>query len=139
MTQIEAAEAALAVRLPDGYRWFQLEFGDYREGPVAIFGVQPAQEYTENIVDRNQIERTEMRPRLPAHLIAFSNNGAGDHYCFDTIRGSGNEYPVVWWDHELDENQEPLAAAPSFLDWLEGELREIEEEEEEEGWAGTDR
>ena len=39
------------------------------------------------------------------------------------------ECPVVWWDHELDEAQSPEEAAPSFLDWIETELRERAAEE----------
>jgi hypothetical protein len=49
--------------------------------------------------------------------------------CFDTTRPEDGEYPVVWWNHEMDEDQEPEDAASSFLDWIEQELKEMAAEE----------
>jgi cell wall assembly regulator SMI1 len=128
--EIDRAERELGARFPMSYRWFQLEFGDVQDGPLDIYtGCTEAGPYSKNIVETNLKERAEAGPRLPAHLIAFSDNGGGDHLCFDTTRPEGDEYPVVWWDHELDEDQEPEDAAPSFLDWIEQELKEMAAEE----------
>ena len=128
--EIDRAERELGPRLPMSYRWFQLEFGDFEHGPLDIYTVRTSHgPYSTNIVGANVKERTEAGPRLPTHLIAFSDSGGGDLLCFDTARPEGDEYPVVWWDHELDEDQEPEEAAPSFLDWIEQELKEMAAEE----------
>jgi len=126
--EIEEAEQALGAPLPDSFRWFQLEFGDFQHGPLDIYTVRHAEPPPYDIVGINRNARTELHPRLPAHLIAFSDNGGGDYLCFDTTRREANECPVVWWDHEQDEQQVPEPAAPSFPDWLEAELRERAED-----------
>jgi hypothetical protein len=127
--EIEAAEGALGTRFPDSYRWFQLELGDVEQAPIDIYSVRPeVHDYGVNIVAENQKARTELFPPLPAHLIAFSDDGGGDYVCFDTSRPEADEYPVVWWYHDLDEQQEPESAGSSFLDWIDSELREIASE-----------
>jgi hypothetical protein len=122
--ELTAAEEALGCQLPDSYRWFQLEFGDAAHSPIDIYSVQTPEPSGVNIVGINREEGHDAYPRLPAHLIAFSDNGGGDLLCFDTSIRHDGECPVVWWDHEGDEAQHPEPAAYSFLDWLERELDE---------------
>ena len=129
--EIAVPEQGLGTRLPESFRRFQLEFGEYNGGPLDIYSVKPVEPPTRNIVSINRDARTELYPRLPSHLIAFSDNGAGDYNCLDTRAWIADECPVVWWDHELDEDQAPEPAAPSFLDWLQAELEEIAREEKE--------
>jgi hypothetical protein len=121
---LQAAEAALACRFPDSYRWFQLEFGELEHGPLDVYGVRRGASAAISIVAINLEERREGYPPLPLHLIAFSDSGGGDLCCFDTSLLENGECPVVWWDHEDDETQTPEPAAASFLDWLETEVRE---------------
>ncbi len=123
--ELAAAEEALGCRLPASYRSFQLEFGNAANSPVDIYSVQTAEPSELNIVRINLDERHDTYPRLPAHLIAFSDSGGGDLLCFDTSVVHEGENPVVWWDHEGDESQHPEPAALSFLDWLEQELHEM--------------
>jgi hypothetical protein len=124
--EIDRAERELGAPFPMSYRWFQLEFGDVEPGPLDIYTVcTPQGRYSKHVIEANLQERTEAGPRLPAHLIAFSDNGAGDLLCFDTTRPEGAEYPVVWWNHEMGEDQEPEGAASSFLDWIEQTLKEM--------------
>ena len=124
--EVAAAERALECRLPDSYRWFQLEFGDFEQGHPDVFTVRPAERSMGNIVAINEEARENAHPRLPPHLIAFSDSGGGDYLCFDSAAFAGGECPVVWWDHELDETQAPAPAGASFLDWLEQEIRDRE-------------
>lgn len=126
--EVSASELALGCRFPDSYRWFQLEFGDFRHGPLDIYSVRRV-EAAMNIVSINLDARHEGFPRLPAHLIAFSDNGGGDLYCFDTSVLESGECPVVWWDHAGNEAQQPQRVGPSFLDWLAAEVRERASEE----------
>ena len=126
--ELAGAEEALGCRFPASYGWFQLEFDDWPQGPLDVYSVRRPQTGRYNIVGINQDERTDACSPLPPHLIAFSDNGGGDLCCFDTAALQGGECPVVWWDHEGDETQEHEVAAPSFLDWLEAELKERAEE-----------
>jgi SMI1/KNR4 family protein SUKH-1 len=131
LPQIEDAERALGAPLPESFRKFQLEFGECENAPIDIYSLLPAEQPGLNLVSINLEARTEMGPRLPAYLIAFSDNGAGDLLCFDTRTISGNEAPVVYWDHELDEGQTPEPVALSFVEWLRVELEERIAEEQD--------
>ena len=124
--EIAAAEVALSCQFPDSYRWFQLQFGDFADGPLDVYSVKPVEPPDRNIVGINLEERSEAYPPLPPHLIAFSDSGGGDLYCFDTAQREGGECPVVWWDHAADETQQPVPAGATFIDWLETELQECE-------------
>ena len=129
--EIDAAERALGAPLPDSFQRFQLEFGDCQNSPIHIFTVRSADPRASNIVAANLAERTVPGARLPAHLIAFSDDGAGDLFCFDTRAFSGNEAPVVVWDHELNQDQTPEPVAPDFAYWLRGEIEERVTEDRE--------
>jgi cell wall assembly regulator SMI1 len=129
LDDVEHAERELGAAFPNSFRWFQLEFGDFDAGPLTIYSARKPEPSGRNIVTINVASRTELFPRIPDYLIAFSDNGGGDLLCFDTSRREADECPVVWWDHEQDEDQVAAEAAPSFLDWIEAELRERAAEE----------
>jgi hypothetical protein len=129
--EIEAAERALGARLPGSFQRFQLEFGDCQNSPIHIFTVRSTDPRALNIVAANLAERTVPGARLPAHLIAFSDDGSGDLFCFDTRAFSGTEAPVVVWDHELNEDQTPELVAADFADWLRSEIQERVTEDRE--------
>jgi SMI1-KNR4 cell-wall len=66
---------------------------------------------TDDIVRANRVEHEESSSPLPGFLVAFYNDGMGNQICFDTrSRSEAGEYPVVFWDHELD-SQENLEAS----------------------------
>ena len=85
-----------------------------------------------NIISANRQERLESSSPLPDFLVAFYNDGMGNHVCFDTRRRTeSGEHPIVFWDHELEadenlaaseheaENRESAGRiAQSFPDWL---------------------
>ncbi len=132
LEDVTAAQKALGCRFPESYTWFQLEFGHVPNGPLDIYSVRPAEPGVLDIIAINVEERRDANPALPAHLIAFSDSGGGDFCCFDTSALRDGECPIVWWYHDLDDGQEPEPAAPSFLDWIESELRERAAEEADE-------
>ena len=84
-----------------------------------------------HIVAANRREREEAGSPLPHFMVAFYNDGMGNQVCFDTRRSEDGEYPIVFWDHEL-EAEENLGAcglpsetlesagmvAVSFPEWL---------------------
>jgi SMI1-KNR4 cell-wall len=127
--ELQSAQDALGCQFPESYAWFQLEFGQIANSPLLnIFSVRPDPPAL-NIVGVNLEERHDAHPALPASLVAFVNSGGGDLCCFDTSALEDGECPVVWWDHEADEDQVPELAAASFVDWLEHEIRERAAEE----------
>lgn len=116
--EIAVVEGELGYTLPDSYKRLQKEFGEY-SGVADIYGVKPTPSPLQNIVGITMVERYECFPPVPDHLIPFSDNGGGDSYCFDTSRLRNGECPVVFWDHEGDQDQQPEPCAATFLDRLE--------------------
>src|SRR5262245_1189436 len=129
LDEVTAAQQALGCQFPDSYVWFQLEFGHVPNGALDVYTVKTVEPPHRGLITINLDERRDARPRLPSHLIAFSDSGGGDFCCFDTSALRDGECPIVWWDHESDEDQDPELAAPSFLDWIDSELRERAAEE----------
>ena len=121
---IKEAEAELGVTFPESYRLF---LGQFSGGglPFEIYGVEPQalpegqDYYFQNVVGMTESEREEVEPSLPLFLIPFTPNGMGDHWCLDTSRLVGSECPVIFWNHEIDEQQELRQTHATFLDWLE--------------------
>lgn len=124
--EIDAASARLGVPLTGGYRLFLRRFGWGGVGSFELFGLGAEVPPYSNLTEMTRSEREEMHPALPAHLVPLMNDGGGNHYCLDT-RGSG-EPPVVFWDHEAGERQEPAREAPDFITWLAERLDQEERE-----------
>jgi hypothetical protein len=118
---IATAEQELGCTFPDSFKWFQKEFGAY-SGFTDVYGVKPLPAPQQNLIGITIFERHKGYPLVPAHLIPFSDSGSGDFFCLDNSRFADGECPVVFWDHEGDENQIPEELAANFLDWLEKEL-----------------
>lgn len=112
------AEALLALRIPEDYRWFLTEFGWGGAGSWELFGLGVDVPSFLDLVKITQSERSDMRPRLQRHLLPIMNDGGGNLYCLDTSMDAPS---VVFWDHTQNEDQTPEIEATDFLTWL-GEL-----------------
>jgi hypothetical protein len=115
---IANAEARLGVRFPASYRAFLREFGWGGIPPLDIFGLGKDVPQYLDVVAMNEELRTERPPKMPAHLVAFAEDGGGNAYCLDTQRMRGDECPVVFWSHEEGQRQVPMEMAPDFGEWL---------------------
>ncbi len=120
--EIKDAENELEIELPESYRAFQLEFGNFDWGILEVHSVKTPFLGVSNIVGITLSERTECHPNMPTHLIPFSDNGGGDSYCFDTSNYTDKECQVVFWDHTDSKNQKPEVVAKDFLEWIEKEI-----------------
>lgn len=116
---INQAEDHLQVVLPAEYKRFLREFGwAYVPGAGEVYGLGTDVVWHRDLVRVTLSERTEMRPRVPPYLVPILNDGGGNHYCLDTRPGADGECPVLLWDHELGEDQEPYVEARNFSLWL---------------------
>lgn len=128
--EIDSVEQRLGVRLPLSYRLFLHEFGWGGVEDIEIYGLGSDVPAHLHLVSLVESERTEMEPRLRHSLIPLMNDGRGNHCCLDTSRFSGDECPVVFWDHAHVDglNQEPEPVAENFVTWLMEELEERDSE-----------
>ena len=115
---VKEAEKVLSVRFPYSYKAFLLEFGWGSFWSREVYGLGSDVPAYLDVVKITLSERTEMRPRIPVHLVPICNDGGGNHYCLNTREMSGDECSVVFWDHTLNERQQPEKYSEDFVDWL---------------------
>ena len=130
---ITRAEGVLGIRFPGSFISFMRE-SRTMELPLCaeFYWIGEESLGTSNIVAANRREREESVSPLPCYLVAFYNDGMGNQVCFDSRhRSVGGEYPIVFWDHELEAEENVAVAervspspnsagviASSFPDWL---------------------
>ena len=120
--EIERAEEQLGVRLPESYKAFLRHFGWASLEGLELYGLGEDVPAYLDLVKVTLSERTQMRPRLPRRLVPLMNDGAGNHYCLDAASSEQGQRPVVFWDHNLGESQDPEYVAPDLETWLSEEL-----------------
>jgi cell wall assembly regulator SMI1 len=129
--EVARCEEQLGVGLPKSYKQFLQSFG-FARWPEDVYGVYVGSTPGLQVVWNTETERHEVEPEMPYYLIPFSPDGWGNHYCMDTSRLVDGECPVVFWNHELDEDQQPPQTHTTFLDWLEERVtRELENESDD--------
>lgn len=124
--EIAQAESAIGLKFPENFRHFISVFGWGGFGHIEIYGVGSGVPDFLNLTVQVEIERNKMKPHLFKYLIPLSNDGFGNHICLDTRGSDGVDCPVVFWNHELPEKQEPEVEAESFAEWLTKIVAEIE-------------
>jgi len=66
-----------------------------------------------------KFEHYEVENEMPMHLVPFSPDGGGNHYCFDAKRCNEQSCEVVFWQHDFAYSEEdtPEVVNPSFAEW----------------------
>jgi len=120
--EIELAEERLGVELPVSHKEFLERFGWASLEGLELYGLGEDVPAFLDLVEVTLSERTDMRSRLPQRLVPLMNDGAGNHYCLYAMSRQQGECPVVYWDHDLGESQDPHYVAPNLEAWLSEEL-----------------
>lgn len=109
---MDAAEAALGVKLPPAFRTFLRHHNGGSVYDTSLYGVG-----TDDGFDLAVLNLRAREDDLPEHLVAFAATSQGDVYCFDTSRQDPQQdCPVVLLD--VDEGQ-VVHVAQGFVEWLE--------------------
>ena len=125
LQEIELAEQQLGVEFLRSYKAFLEQFGWASLEGLELYGLGEDVPVYLDLVKVTLSERTQMWPRLPSRLLPLMNDGAGNHYCLDVESGEQGECPVVFWDHNLGESQDPEYVAPNLEVWLSEELNTL--------------
>jgi cell wall assembly regulator SMI1 len=127
--EIAACEAELRVRLPQDYRQFLQEFGWGAFRHLELYGLGKDVPRFLDVTAETKRERTEFEPYLPDHLVPVMNDGCGNLVCLNTQDMNAATCPVVFWDHDLPDDQEPSNVAGSFAEWLWEEIDAVVEDQ----------
>lgn len=123
--EIARAEQSLGVKITGGYRQFLIRFGWAEFAYEDIYGLGPDAPEHLNLVTITRDERSAMVPGLRKDILPLMNDGGGNHYCLDLQSAPGGLNPepsVVFWSHNLDEDQVPEFVSGSFVEWLSSRL-----------------
>lgn len=108
------------------YRQFLAEFGWGGAQDLELFGTGADVPQFLDVASAMVLERTEFSPPLPLDLLPVLNDGGGNLYCLARPSNESDDWPVVFWDHELGVNQVPQIVASSFGSWLLSRLEQLE-------------
>lgn len=64
-------------------------------------------------------EHFEVENKMPAHLVPFSPDGGGNHYCFET-NPNNDLCPIVFWQHDYNYSDDdlPEVTNKNLADWI---------------------
>lgn len=123
--EIEETENHIGQKLPDEYKEFVRKHNGLEFMCEYILrvgsNIHPSAYSMNDVYD---FEHYEVHNPMPLHLIPFSPDGYGNHYCFD-MRNNGK---VVFWQHDFDyKGRGPEVVYGSmveminevFIDWSE--------------------
>jgi len=116
--EISYAETSLKTTFPESYRQFLQEFGWAGFAHEELYGLGSDVPFYLELVRNTNAERNQMRPSLLPYLVPLMNDGFGNHYCLDTRMMRKSECPVVFWNHELGEDQHLELVSDTFDTWL---------------------
>lgn len=118
---IRSFESKWNVTLPSEYKHLIKQCNGINLMGSEILGLPIKDTRYFSIDDAYQFEHFEVCNPMPLHLIPFSPDGGGNHYCFDT-----RDNNIVFWDSEYDyTNDTPEVVNNTlaemirevFLDW----------------------
>ncbi len=95
------AETALGVRFPEAYREFLEDYGGGYFALANVFSVKAESEW--NVVERNRDAHF-----VGGGFLAVSDNGVGDYYGFQVVRGECQS-PLMLWNHEEEGRISPTS------------------------------
>jgi len=124
-TEIERAEAMLGTKFSESYRLFLQDYGWGRFAHQELYGLGSDVPPHLDLIRNTEAERNQMHPAMLLSLVPLLNDGAGNHYCLDVRKMRDSECPIVFWDHELGEDQNPKPVFDAFDKWLMGLLARL--------------
>jgi cell wall assembly regulator SMI1 len=66
-----------------------------------------------------KFEHFEVTNKMPVEFMPFSPDGAGNHYCLNLNKMKENLCPVVFWQSDLNyNNNEVEECNNTFIEWL---------------------
>ncbi len=122
---ISNAEKKLGVKLPRSYKELLRTCGTATIEGEEIFGI-PSKRTEIDFVKATLALRKWKEAQWPAHMIVIAADGRGGDFCLDVSKIKGDDCPVVYHDHELDEIDEKTEritpsfekVTPTFRAWI---------------------
>jgi cell wall assembly regulator SMI1 len=116
--EITELESVLGLILPNNYKDFLKKYGWARFSHNELYGLGEDVPFHLHLLKNTLFERSEMSPSMPFNLVPILNDGSGNHYCLDCSRIENGECPIVFWSHELGDDQSPVQIDINFNNWL---------------------
>jgi len=116
--KIGAFQEKYVLNLPNDYKTFLRRTNGLDLMGTAVYGIHDETAYM-SLGRAFNVEHYEVANEMPIHLIPFSPDGGGNHYCFDSGRCNTESCKIVFWQHDLSYTEEkpPETVNNSFAEW----------------------
>ena len=116
---IFAFERDKKIQLPLDYKTFLQKYNGITLCGTIIYGLKDISNLY-SLEECYQFEHFEVDNPMPLHIVPFSPDGGGNHYCFDTNSINNTSCPIVFWQHDYmyTADDTPEIVNSSFVDWI---------------------
>ncbi len=120
LAEIQLFEKEIGISLPEDYKIFLRRTNGLELTVTIVYGIVDMPVHL-SLSNAYNIEHNEVENEMPSHLIPFSPDGRGNHYCFDSNKCDGQSCNVVFWEYNLADSNEyvPEVVYDSFASWAE--------------------
>lgn len=119
MQRLQDFEREFNIELPHEFVTLLKETNGFSPEGFEVIGFSTP-DYKYGLEETYQDEHFEMGNPMPAHLVPFSPDGFGNHYCFDV-----KSHHIVFWEHDVDYTQHyPIVICKSLAEFIQNEMIE---------------
>ncbi len=117
--EILAFEAKYQLILPLDYKILLTKYNGIDLMGINIYGIKE-DSGSYSLEDCYLFEHYEVDNEMPLHLIPFSPDGFGNHYCFDSSSHDDNSCRIVFWQHDCRYlgDDLPEITNNNLADWI---------------------
>ena len=117
--KIAAFEKKYNLLLPSDYKILLRRYNGIDLVGTNIYGIDEGSS-SYSLEQSYLFEHYEVANEMPLHLVPFSPDGGGNHYCFDTRCSDVTSCPIVFWQHDFSYSDEspPEVVNASLADWM---------------------
>lgn len=99
----------------DSFDFYDEDIEDENSASIAFIQVQKISKFIKGLL----AESINDPDYFPKKLIPFGDDGGGNYMCFDYRNHSGDNPPVVFWNHDVYENSKRISfVANNFEDFI---------------------
>lgn len=119
VTVIKEIEKELKIQLPQDYKELLSYSNGVSLGSTEVAGLFPVKTGV-SLNKLYEVEHSLTANPMPAYLVPFSPDGAGNHYCFDTTTNNEFSCSIVFWQYDYIYTQDdgPEVTNSSFFQWI---------------------
>lgn len=117
--RLELFEQEIGFELPVDFKFILKKFNGISLDGTEVLGLDD-QLRRSSLNEVYKYEHFEVFDKMPIHLMPFSPDGRGNHYCLNLKKMKDGICPVIFWQWNYDyQNEAEIEQCnDSFIDWM---------------------